>query len=349
MKLISVVSTRPDYIKETLRHHYLKEMGIEEILVNTGQHYDHNMSQIFFDELKIPIPDYSLNVSTGLVGRQTGEIITQMEEILLKEHPDLTLVYGDVTSSLAAALASVKLRIPVVHIEGGIRTDSRFNPEDINRKICDHLSDTIFVPTELSLQNLLKENFPSDRIFFYGDVTKDILLYTLNRHDIKIERKDYILITLHREENVDNSQRLTNIIRALNESGEKIVFPVHPRTRKQLERFGLQDKIGDNIQLLEPQGYINFIRLLAGARKVLTDSGTVRREAYIMYKPVITLIEIIWWPEIVKCGWNLIVGADKNKIVDAIRQFSPPAEHPEFFGDGNAERKILNKILSLYG
>lgn len=349
MKLASIVSTRPDYIKETFRHHYLKEIGIKEILINTGQHYDYNMSKIFFQELNIPQPDYNLNVSSGLVGKQTGEILMKVEEILIKEKPDVTLVYGDVTSSTAAALASVKLKIPVVHVEGGIRTNSHWNPEDINRKICDHLSDIIFVPTELSLKNLLKENFNPNKIFFFGDTTKDILFRTINENNIKVTNKDYFLLTLHRAENVDNKERLGRIIKALNKSNKKIIFPVHPRTKKRLKEFGLESEIKSNIKLIQPQSYVNFIKYLAGAKKVLTDSGTVRREAYILYKPLITLIDIVWWPEIAQSGWSIIADDDENKIIDAINNFQPPHEHPNFFGDGNAEKKILDKIFEIYG
>ena len=348
MKVVSIVSTRPDFIKEMLRHKYLKQVGITEILINTGQHYEYNMAKIFFDELDIPDPDYNLNVSTGLVGKQTGEIITKVEEILINEKPDITLVYGDVTSSLAAALASVKLKIPVVHIEGGIRTNSNFNPEDINRKICDHLADVVFTPTKASLQNLIKENFPPNRVFFLGDTTKDILLHTIKKYDIKKNNGDYLLVTIHREENVNSKLNLSNIIDALGESCEKIIFPVHPRTEKKLLEFGIFNSLPDNIKLIKPLSYVNFLRYLAGAKKVLTDSGTVRREAYLLHKPLITLINIIWWPEIVRCGWNKVVGADKEKILDAIANFQPDGKPPELFGDGRAEEKIINKIIDIY-
>ena len=348
MKVASIVSTRPDFIKEMLRHKYLKKMGIKEILINTGQHYEYNMSKVFFDELDIPNPDYNLNVSSGLVGKQTGEIITKVEEILINEKPDVTLVYGDVTSSLAAALASVKLKIPVVHIEGGIRTNSKFNPEDINRKICDHLADVVFAPTKASLQNLIKENVPSDKVFFFGDTTKDILLYTMKKYDIKKYNGNYLLTTIHREENVNSKMNMSNIIDALSESGEKVIFPVHPRTQKRLSEYNIINNLPSNIELIQPQSYVNFLQYLAGAKKVLTDSGTVRREAYILHKPIITLVDIIWWPETVQCGWNKVVGADKDKILDAIANFQPNGKQPELFGNGRAEEKIMSKIIEIY-
>ena len=351
MKIVSIVSTRPDYIKETFRHHYFRKMGIDEILINTGQHYDYNMCKIFFEELDIPVPDYELEVSSGLVGKQTGEILAKVEKILIDEKPDLTLVYGDVTSSVAAALASVKLRIPVVHVEGGIRTNSRWNPEDINRKTCDHLSEVIFVPTEMSLQNLLNENFNKDKIFFFGDTTKDILLKTVQTYNIERSRGDYHLMTLHRSENVDNKERQSKINSSLCKSKEKIIFPVHPRTKKRLSEFGLLNSITDNIKLVEPQSYVEFIKYLAGAKKMITDSGTVRREAYMLYKPVIVLIDNVWWPEIVNCGWSRIVDVNEDKLIDALKNFHPDLDeipHPSFFGDGNAEEKILNKIIEIY-
>jgi UDP-GlcNAc3NAcA epimerase len=349
MKVISIVSTRPDFIKVAYRHKYFKKLDVDEIIINTGQHYDHNMSKVFFDELEIPQPDYNLDISTGLVGQQTGEIIGKVEKILIKENPDVTIVYGDVTSSLATAVACVKLKIPVAHIEGGIRTDSKWNPEDINRKICDHLSDIIFVPTDSSMENLRKENFKESDIFFLGDTTKDILLRTLDKYNIQETIGDYLLLTLHRAENVDNKERLSKILNAIRKSKAPVIFPIHPRTQKRLKEFDLYDNLPDNIKLIEPQSFVNFIKLLAGAKKVLTDSGTVRRESYMLHKPIITLIDIVWWPDIVKCGWNKIVDCDEEKIVDAINNFTPPEEHPEFFGDGHAEEKIINEIVKRYG
>jgi len=351
MKVISVVGTRPNFVKEFFIHKELKKRGIKEILVHTGQHYDYEMSKIFFENLNITKPDYHFSNSSLSSIQQIAHIMEYMEDVLKKEKADCTLVYGDVNSTLAAAVTSAKLKIPVVHIEGGIRSINLYNPEEINRRVSDHLSALIFACTRTDYQNLLKENFSKDRIILSGDIMKDVLLYTVDKENIKVERGNYSIATIHREENVESEERLTSVISGLIKSKERIIFPVHPRTRKKLEKFGLTNIIIKNqrIELTEPQSYTKFVRLLAGANKVITDSGGVRREGYIFGKPVIVLINITWFPEILKAGWKFVADADTDKITDAINNFEPACKHPNIFGDGNAHKIIVENLISRLG
>ncbi|MBA4376811.1 MAG: UDP-N-acetylglucosamine 2-epimerase (non-hydrolyzing), partial [Anaerolinea sp.] len=298
----------------------------------------------------IPVPDYQLEVPTGSHARQTAAVLIGMEEILLKEKPDVTLVYGDVTSTLAGALASAKLHIPVTHVEAGIRTEARYNPEEINRRITDHLSELLLTNTEEATEALLHEGFSKADVVFTGDVMQDILLHTVKSLGLELHRGDYHLATVHRAENVDSPDRLTEIVEGFVRSEQRILFPVHPRTRKRLEEFGLLKRIESckNIEVLPPAGYKEFVSLLAGCNKVLTDSGGVRREGYILGKPVIVLIEITWFPAIARAGWKRIVGANREAIVEALRYFTPPAEHPPIFGNGDAHERIVDAILARF-
>lgn len=351
MKVLSVVGTRPNFVKEALVNRELKLRGIEEVLVHTGQHYDYEMSRVFFHELDIPEPDYHLQVSTGLPGRQTAEIIEALESILAKEKPDVTLVYGDVTSTLAGALTSVKMRIPVAHVEAGVRTLARYNPEEINRRATDTLSELLLANCEDAYKELVKENHTGSKIVLTGDIMKDVLINTVARFDVPVVRGDYTLCTLHRAESVDDRKSLTAILRGLADCGERIVFPVHPRTRKKLIEFDLMREFENSeiVELSEPRGYLEFVWLLAGANKVITDSGGVRREAYILRKPTIIAIDLIWFPCLVKAGWKIVTGPDTEKIADAVRNFEPPEEHPVFFGDGQAHVKIVDEIIKQFG
>jgi UDP-GlcNAc3NAcA epimerase len=351
MKVISVVGTRPNFVKEFFIHNELKRRGIKEILVHTGQHYDYEMSKVFFKDFNIADPDYHFENSSRSSTQQVANVITYMEEVLNKEKADCTLVYGDVNSTLAAAVASAKHRIPVAHVEGGIRSSNLYNPEEINRRVSDHLSMLIFACTRTDYDNLIKENFSEDRIVLSGDIMKDVILYIVKKDNIEVKRGDYSIVTIHREENVESEERLKNIILGLSMSGEKIIFPVHPRTKQKLEKFGLIENIVKNsrIEIRKPQSYREFIKLLAGADKVITDSGGVRREGYILNKPVIVLIDITWFPEILEAGWKVVVDADAAKIADAVKNFEPPETRPEIFGDGRAYKKIVDSLVDRFG
>ncbi len=351
MKIVSVVGTRPNFVKEFFIHKELKNRNVKEILVHTGQHYDYEMSKIFFEDFNIAKPDYHFENSNHSSIRQVASTMVYMEDVLQKEKPDCTLIYGDVNATLSAAIASAKLRIPVAHIEGGVRSKSLYNPEEINRRVSDQLSSLIFTCTRTDYNNLLKENFSKDRVVLSGDIMKDVVLHTVKKNNIEVKRGDYNVVTVHREENVESEERLTRIVSGLCISKAKIVFPAHPRTRKRLEEFDLIDKYikNSNIELMEPRGYTEFIKLLAGANKVITDSGGVRREGYILEKPVLVLIDITWFPEILEAGWKIIVDTDPEKIAEAINKFEPLNVHSEIFGDGHAYEIIVDSLVSRFG
>lgn len=351
MKVLSVVGTRPNFIKEALIGQELKSRGIAEVLVHTGQHYDYEMSRVFFQELEIPAPDHHLQVSTGLAGKQTAEMIQALEHIMIEDRPDVTLVYGDVTSTLAGALASVRLGIPVAHVEAGVRTAARYNPEEINRRASDTLSELLLANCEDAYSELLKENHTGSKIVLTGDVMNDILLDTVERFNVPVVRGNYVLCTLHRAENVDSRENLIAILRGLDRCGERVIFPVHPRTRKNLAELGLKAEVDrmSNIEMSEPRSYLDFVRLLAGANKVVTDSGGVRREAYILRKPTIIAIDLTWFPCILRAGWKVVTGPDTEKIAEAVRTFEPPEEHPVLFGDGRAYVRIVDAIVEQFG
>jgi len=350
MKVVSVVGTRPNFVKEFLINREFKKRDVEEVLVHTGQHYDYEMSKLFFENFNLPEPNYHFdNPSTSAI-QQTADIMKYIEHVLKMEKPDCTLIYGDVNSTLAAAVTSAKLKIAVAHVEGGVRSWSLYNPEEINRRVSDHLSKLIFACNKTDYENLLRENFAKKRIVLSGDIMKDVLLYVLEKENISIKRGNYSVVTIHREENVESKERLTNIISGLLESQERIIFPVHPRTQRKLKQYKLIERIKKNpkMELTEPKGYIDFLRLLAGSNKVITDSGGVRREGYNLKKPVIVLINITWFPEILKAGWKVITDADPDKIIKAVRKFEPPEKHPDIFGDGNAHKKIVGSLIERF-
>lgn len=351
MKIVSILGTRPNFTKEFSINTQCKKYKIQEVLVHTGQHYDYEMSQTFFEELELPKPDYINSIIKGTPGYETATMLAFIEQVLLQENPDVTLVYGDVNSTIAGALASAKLKIPVAHIEAGLRSGFFYNPEELNRKATDVLSEYLFPHIKSAYNSLINENFPKDKIFLFGDVVKDSLLQIVDKLNIKITEGDYYLCTVHREENTENKERLANIIKALIESEKKIILPLHPRTLNKIKEFKLYQLITEskNIELLPPQGFISFIKLLAGCNKFLTDSGSARREAYILKKPVITLINIIWVKEMVECGWNKIVDSNKDKIINAIYNHQPKFKNmPEIFGDGFAAKKIIKKLIQLH-
>lgn len=351
MKIISVIGTRPNFIKcAPVSREIRKEH--KEILVHTGQHYDYEMNKVFFDELGIPEPDFHLEVGSGDQGYQTGEMLIKTEEVLLKVKPDLVLVYGDCNTTIAGALAAVKLRIPVGHIEAGLRSFDRSMPEEINRVVADHCSDLLFCPTDTAVNNLKDEGI-SKGVHLTGDVMVDALFYNreiaektdiLERFDL--ESKEFLIATIHRASNTDDERNLRNIVDALCEIDGTIVFPVHPRTEKFLREYGLYDQLARHIKLIKPIGYLDFLKLMNNAEKILTDSGGVQKEAYILSVPCVTLRENTEWIETVEDGWNVLVGADKEKIKRMINEFKPIKKQRNVFGDGKASEKISG-LLSM--
>ncbi len=374
MKIASIVGARPQFIKAFPVCRALRK-EFKEILIHTGQHYDEEMSALFFEELGIPEPDYNLGVGSDSQARQTAEMLIRIEEVLLSEKPDLVLVYGDTNSTLAGALATAKLHIPLAHVEAGLRSYDKSMPEETNRVLTDHTSDFLFCPTETAVNNLKVEGFTnilnegklipelynsrlpapdSPLVCNVGDVMYDAALIfqevakiksnILNRLNLK--EKSYFLLTIHRASNTDVRENLEKILDAIIETGEKIVFPVHPRTKKYLKGWNLLEKIdkSGNILLTPPLGYLDFLVLEKNAAKILTDSGGVQKEAYFYGVPCITLRETTEWVETVESGWNILVGTEKEKIIEAVKSFSPTKERENYYGDGNAALKIRQII-----
>ena len=345
MKILTVVGARPQFIKAAAVSNVIRKHHTE-ILVHTGQHYDENMSKVFFDELNIPKPDYNLEVGSGSHGRQTGMMLIKLEEIYEKEKPDFVLVYGDTNSTLAGALCASKLLIPVAHVEAGLRSFNRDMPEEQNRVLTDHLSNLLFVPTESAVENLKNEGITKG-VHNVGDVMFDAVLnfkkLAENKNqiikEIGLQGKEYILTTIHRAENTNHIDRLRNIVEALNECNKAVILPLHPRTKKYMTDYGLE--FNDNIKVMEPVGYLEMINLEMNSEKIVTDSGGVQKEAFFMKKPCITMRDETEWVETVKNGWNVVVGTDKKKILDSIVNFVPNKEQKNIFGDGNASGKIL--------
>lgn len=348
MKILTVIGARPQFIKAASVSNILRKSH-EEILVHTGQHYDSNMSDIFFNELGIPKPNYNLDIGSGNHGFQTGKMLIELEELYLKEKPDLILVYGDTNSTLAGALTASKLLIPIAHIEAGLRSFNMNMPEEQNRVLTDHISKYLFAPTDTAVKNLKDENITKN-VYNTGDVMFDAIKLFKEKalktssvlKNNNITPNEYILSTIHRAENTNNIDRLTNIINALNESNKTIVLPLHPRTHKFINDYGI--KINNNVKIIEPVGYLDMINLENNSQKIITDSGGVQKEAYFMQKPCITMRDETEWIETVENGWNIITGSNKEKILDAIINFNPNGEQKMVFGLGNAADIISEKL-----
>ncbi len=354
MKVLTVVGARPQFIKAAPVIRVLRQEH-EEILVHTGQHYDDQMSAVFFNEMQIPEPDYNLGVGSGSHGQQTGQMLERIEEVLLAEKPDWALVYGDTNSTLAGALAAVKLHIPVAHVEAGLRSFNREMPEEHNRVLSDHCADLLLCPTQTAVDNLANEGITRG-VHLVGDVMYDAVLQfseiashhstILQKLGLKSER--YLLATVHRPYNTDNPEKLHNILTAFAELDEQVVFPVHPRTRQRIVDLGLdmQQFVSSNLYLIDPVGYLDMLMLEKNARIVLTDSGGVQKEAYFFAVPCITLRPETEWQETVRSGWNQLVDADSEQILQAISHSTQPNIHPPtIFGDGRAAEKMVNMLL----
>lgn len=331
----------------------IKQHGIEHIIIHTGQHYDYEMSQIFFEDMKIPIPDYNLEVGSSSQGEQLGEIIKYCEKSLLTEKPDAVLVYGDTNSTLGGALAARKNSMYVGHIESGLRSFDFNMQEEINRILTDHISNSLFCPTVTAMNNLRIEGL-SNRAYLTGDVIVDVLVNRKKNDcsalltELAIQKKAYVLVTVHRAENVDDKEKLMVIVDILSEIRKKdiIVFPLHPRTAKALQRYGIMDKLCDaNIRLIKPTRYSKFIMLEENARVIITDSGGVQKEACILGVPCITLREETEWVETIENGMNVLVGNNKLKALSALDKSGKiDANTSTIFGEGGAAERILEII-----
>lgn len=348
MKILTVVGARPQFVKAAAVSHILRERHTE-VLVHTGQHYDERMSEVFFRELGIPEPDYNLEVGSAGHSVQTGEMLIRMEPIFEMEKPDWVMVYGDTNSTLAGALVASKLHIPVAHVEAGLRSFNREMPEEINRVLTDHVSNLLFCPAQKAVDNLKLEGVTSG-VHVVGDVMYDAVLHHSESAEKKstilsslnLESKKYLLATVHRASNVDETQTLLNILETFAMLGETVVFPVHPRTRKAIQVAGFNPD--DNIKLIDPVGYLDMLWLEKHARLILTDSGGVQKEAYWFETPCVTLREETEWVETVEAGWNVVVGTERERILNAVRGFVPPSARPNLFGDGDASQKIVRLL-----
>ena len=357
VKIATIIGARPQFIKAAAVSRCIAEHNgnnilpvIEEILVHTGQHYDDGMSAIFFKELEIPEPRYNLNIGSGSHGWQTGQMLIAIEDVLIKEKPDWVLIYGDTNSTLAGALAAAKVHIPIAHVEAGLRSFNRLMPEEINRVVADHLSRLLLCPSEVAVDNLLAEGV-TNGVHVTGDVMADALRFAAKKASVKsgiiarlgVKPRGYLLATLHRPENTDNNQRLENILSAFESLNETVIFPAHPRTRKFLRAMGYQPP--ENVKIIDPVGYFDIIALEKSARLLLTDSGGMQKEAYWMKVPCITLRDETEWVETVKSGWNILTGPDRNRIIDAVRDFKAPSIHPPLYGDGRAAIQCVRALL----
>ncbi|MBT4337799.1 MAG: UDP-N-acetylglucosamine 2-epimerase (non-hydrolyzing) [Bacteroidetes bacterium] len=349
-KIISIVGARPQFVKLAPLSEKLNQFH-KEIIIHTGQHYDHNMSDSFFSDLKIKQPKYNLNIGSATQGAQTGTMLTEIEKVLEIEKPQLVIVFGDTNSTLAGALAASKMGIDVVHIEAGLRSFNRSMPEEINRIVTDHVSEYLFAPTQNAM-NLLQNEGLQDKSYLVGDITVDALMRNLEvaksksiiLDELKLTENSYYLLTLHRPYNVDDPNVLRNILDTLSQLDELVLFPVHPRTKSILETHKIA--VGKNIQMIEPLGYLDFIYLQSNARKILTDSGGIQKEAFILMKPCITLRSETEWIETVEEGWNLLMKPESDLDAEKIMNFNPTKVQMDIFGRNNADKmvEIINNI-----
>jgi UDP-GlcNAc3NAcA epimerase len=349
MKVVTIVGARPQFIKAAAISRELRKQHIE-YLVHTGQHYDHEMSGVFFEGLELPAPDINLEVGSGNHGAQTANMLAGIEKVLLNERPDRVLVYGDTNSTLAGALAAAKLHVPVAHVEAGLRSFNRQMPEEVNRVLTDHVSNVLYCPSDTAVANLVAEGITRN-VHQVGDVMLDILNWVRERTkasqngivaELGLKEKGFLLTTIHRSENTDIPERLDAIVQALNAVGEPVVFPMHPRARKVIAAAG--HKFGPHVRLIDPLGYFDMTRVSAAARMILTDSGGLQKEAYWLGVPCVTLRQETEWVETVKAGWNRIVGTDAEKIISAVRSFVPPSTRPELYGDGRVSRRCVDLL-----
>ncbi|MCR5385565.1 MAG: UDP-N-acetylglucosamine 2-epimerase (non-hydrolyzing) [Treponema sp.] len=360
MNILTVIGARPQFVKAAVLSRYLRDnpnRGIKEILVHTGQHYDANMSDVFFKEMDIPQPDVNLHLGSGSHGKMTGAMLSGIEDLLIEKKPDALLVYGDTNSTLAGTLAASKLLIPVIHVEAGLRSFMMSMPEEQNRRVTDHLSTFLFCPTDTAVKNLRAEGIvdcgkdvrPSaDQkcVCMAGDIMYEASLYYRAHNTVIIPDSDRgcILLTIHRQENTDDIQRLSSIVNAINElTEERFVFPVHPRTRKILFKNGLS--FGSHVKLIDPIGYFEMLTYEQNCKCILTDSGGVQKEAFFFEKPCITMRDTTEWVELVENGWNTLTGADPKKIIHAVRNICKPVNVPLLYGAGDCAELIVNRLL----
>jgi UDP-N-acetylglucosamine 2-epimerase (non-hydrolysing) len=350
MKVLTVVGARPQFIKAAAVSRELRR-NHEEVLIHTGQHYDEEMSDVFFDELGIPEPDDNLEVGSDSHGAQTAEMLVGLEERIEAEDPDAVLVYGDTNSTLAAAIAAAKMDTDLAHVEAGLRSYNRAMPEEINRVLTDHAADLLFAPSRRAVENLREESVPG-AVHDTGDVMHDAVLWARDRaadrssilSDLRVEPGEYVLATVHRAGNTDDPDKLAAILDALADDPREVVLPAHPRTINRMSEYEMRDDAEEKLTLIDPAGYLDFVRLQDCADVVTTDSGGVQKEAFFLDTPCVTMREETEWRETVEAGWNALVGADGEAIRRALANADPPADKPRPYGDGDAAAKITNLL-----
>jgi UDP-N-acetylglucosamine 2-epimerase (non-hydrolysing) len=352
LRVLSLVGARPQIIKEAMLHREFKEKGIEEILVHSGQHYDYNMSDVFFEVLEIRQPHYNLNVGSGTHGEMTGKIMIEFEKVLLREKPDLVLVYGDTNTTLAGALVAAKLKIPVAHVEAGLRQHPKDMPEEINRIVTDRVSQILFCPSKLAVKNLEREGI-TEGVYFVGDVMYDLFLKMEDRfrydvfEKLGLKENEFILVTLHRDFNVDDPVKLRKILEQLKRISreKKVVFPIHPRTKNRVKEFGLENLL-EGMVVIDPVDYLNLMGLVKRCWKVVTDSGGLQKEAYFARKQAVVVMPDTGWRELVEAGWNKL--ASEENLSDVLMQEDEPDYPDGLYGDGNAAGRIVEVIERWY-
>jgi len=351
MKIASIVGARPQLIKLGPLSKKLSDQ-FNCVIIHTGQHFDENMSAIFFEDLGIPQPDYNLNINSGSHAQQTAKMMVELEKVFQREDPSLAIVFGDTNSTLAGSLACSKMQIPVIHIEAGLRSFNKEMPEEINRIVSDHISDFLFAPTQTAVQNLAREGL-SKNALLTGDIMVDSLLDNIERaNQISniLETKGlypekYYLMTLHRPYNVDDPVNLRKIFDRLSKVDSQIFFPVHPRTMKVIDDYQLA--IPKNFLVSEPLSYLDFIKLESSSMKIVTDSGGIQKEAYLLKKPCITIRPETEWVETVNEGWNVLVDVDSDDFVNTIEMFNPSQKQSDLFGKNVAQKMVdeIHKML----
>ena len=358
MKIVTVIGARPQFIKAAIVSRWLRQTpGCHEILVHTGQHYDENMSDVFFQELEIPMPAYHLGIGSAGHGAQTGRMLEAIENVLLETKPDKLMVYGDTNSTLAGALAAVKLHIPVAHVEAGLRSFNRNMPEEINRVVSDHLATWLFAPTEAAVENLRQEGIAEDKVFLVGDVMYDAAVYfgTRTRADtlqkLGLQSKKYVLATIHRAENTDARSRLRDLFGGLQRIAEEVpvVLPLHPRTRAALTRDNLLQSCSPNLRLLDPLGYLDMVMLEKHASVIATDSGGVQKEAFFHRVPCVTLRDETEWVELIELGWNRLVPPTDAEtiragVLESLRDTKKRSAPAHLYGGGQAGESITRLL-----
>jgi UDP-N-acetylglucosamine 2-epimerase (non-hydrolysing)/UDP-GlcNAc3NAcA epimerase len=351
--IATVVGNRPQFVKAAAVSRKLRASA-DEVLIHTGQHYDDELSRIFFDELGIPAPDRQLDIHGGSNTEQTARMLSALAPLFQELGPDVVLVYGDTNSTLAAALAAAQLRIPLAHVEAGMRSFDRAMPEELNRILADHASDLLFCSTQTAVDNLAAENV-RDGVHLVGDVMADVALSFLPvaeerssaLADNGVSEGEYVLMTVHRPGNVDTTERLERVVELAERVPYDVVFPVHPRTRARLRASGLEERLEAAVKVTQPLGYLDFLKLAAHARALMTDSGGVQKEAYLLGTPCITLRDTTEWVETVELGWNVLVDLDVEAALAALSRPLPGAERPELYGGGHAADRIC-RVLAAY-